>query len=69
MLRLHNKVNARLGKPPITMEDLKKKYADAGCDVSACDTMSMIPSSTVGATSVANDDDDNGSSGVLYAMH
>ena len=33
VLRLHNRVNQRLGKPPLTREQLMDKYKDASCSV------------------------------------
>ena len=33
LLRLHNKVNRRLGKPTLTAEQLHEKYANQGCEV------------------------------------
>lgn len=33
VLQLHNKVNARLGKPPVTKQQLLKKYENSGCNI------------------------------------
>ena len=46
VLRLHNKVNQRLGKPTLTLQDMFDKYKGVGCS-----TDQFLPGSSVEASS------------------
>lgn len=47
VLQLHNRVNSRLGKAPITKQQLLVKYEDAGCNVDNFPLRSTAPSKDV----------------------